>query len=315
MLAAAGRPQLLRRTLESIAACEKPPSYRGTLVIENGPRCGIESIVRGFAREHAFQYLYSEEPNKCQALNRGLARTERGLIVFTDDDVRVAPDWLSAYAAAAERRVRGQFYGGPVHVDAEFGLPPQWLLRYYPAVATPWERPPRGGPTPLPGETFMGPNWAAFAEEIVSAGGFDPKLGPGNKLSVGDETDVQRRLARRGSVPIYVPAAMTWHYLHQHYLDPQWLLARTFRHGVAWGVEQTSGGKPWLAAIARLALKGVNAYATAAILQLAGGEQRRFRAKYLLARWRGRWNGLWLGRQWSETDGFIEPATATSRAA
>ena len=57
MLAAAGRPQLLKRTLVSIAECAKPANYAGTIVVENGPKCGIESIVRSFARQQAFTYL------------------------------------------------------------------------------------------------------------------------------------------------------------------------------------------------------------------------------------------------------------------
>jgi hypothetical protein len=316
MLAAAGRPQLLKRTLESIAACHKPAGYQRTIVIENGPRCGMEPIVRGFAREHAFQYLYSEEPNKSQALNLGLTQVERGLIVFTDDDVRVAPGWLGAYAGAAGDRTGGQYYGGPVHVDAEFGLPPEWMRRYYPAtLAVPWERPHNGGPTPLPGQTFMGPNWAAFAEEIVHIGGFDPNLGPRLDQSVGEETEVQRQLAQRGDTPIYVPDAMTWHYLHRDYLDPQWLLKRTYRHGLAWGITKTRGGQPWRAPIARAALKGVNAHIKAALLRCAGGERRRFLASYFLARWRGRWDGLWRGRHWSQAPVVPSIVQETARAA
>src|SRR5262245_23662995 len=102
MIAAAGRPQLLRRTLESIAKCKRPPGFAGIVVIENGPRWGIEPIWREVAREHPLQYLYSREPNKSRALNLGLSQTDGGLIVFTDDDVRVHANWLMAYAAATE---------------------------------------------------------------------------------------------------------------------------------------------------------------------------------------------------------------------
>ena len=43
LIAAAGKPALLRRTLMSMAAAAKPSSFRGTLVVENGERCGIDS--------------------------------------------------------------------------------------------------------------------------------------------------------------------------------------------------------------------------------------------------------------------------------
>ena len=140
MIAAAGRPQLLQRTLESIAMCQKPAGHVRTLVIEDGPRCGIERIVRDLSRQQPLQYLYSPEPNKSRALNLGLSHTDGGLIVFADDDVRVAGDWLMAYAAATEGIGGGRFFGGPVHVDAEHGLPPVWMRSYYPAtIAVSWE--------------------------------------------------------------------------------------------------------------------------------------------------------------------------------
>ena len=135
-----------------------------------------------------------------------------------------------AYAAATEGATGGRFFGGPVHVDAEHGLPPVWMRSYYPAtLAVSWELPHDGKPTISPGQTFMGPNWAAFDHEILACGGFDEKLGPRPDQSVGEETEIQRQLAARGSTPIYVPAAAAWHYLHADYLNPQWLLARTYR--------------------------------------------------------------------------------------
>lgn len=316
MLAAAGRPQLVQRTLKSIAECRKPASYAGTLIIENGPRCGIEQVVRGFSTQHAFQYLYSEQPNKCRALNLGLAHTDGGFVVFTDDDVRVGHDWLMAYAAAVGGTADMRFFGGPVHVDAEHGLPPEWIRRYYPlALVESWELPHQGRPMSVPGQAFMGPNWAASVSEIIEAGGFDPNLGPGSDRGVGDETEVQQRLAARGSAPTYVPDAMTWHYLHQQYLDPKWLLSRTYRHGLAWGIAQTRGGKPWMRPVLAASLRRLNARIKGLLLRMAGSEQREFRAAYLEARWKGRCDGIWLGREWPEIHFQETVAPSKSRAA
>ena len=57
LIAAAGKPTLLKRTLDSLAAAQKPGSYRGTLVVENGPQCGVEAVVRGFSGEHRIQHM------------------------------------------------------------------------------------------------------------------------------------------------------------------------------------------------------------------------------------------------------------------
>ena len=45
-IATSGRPELLRRTLESLKECEEPVGYRETVVVENGPRGGAEAVVR-----------------------------------------------------------------------------------------------------------------------------------------------------------------------------------------------------------------------------------------------------------------------------
>src|SRR5690348_12454560 len=117
LIAACGQPDLLRRTLCSLAKCEKPASYDGLIVVENGRRAGLDAIVAEFGPEHRFQYLYSEPPNKSLALNRALESTENALVVFTDDDVCVPKGTLVAYAKEAEDRAGGEFYGGPIVPD------------------------------------------------------------------------------------------------------------------------------------------------------------------------------------------------------
>ena len=138
LIAAAGKPELLARTLALAGRRHKPASYRGTLIVENGPRCGIDEIVRSFPREHRFHHLLCAEANKSHALNCGLARLDDGLVFMTDDDVRLE-HVLVAYDEAARRRDRGEFYGGPVLIDAEHGLPPMWMRKFYPlTIAEPW---------------------------------------------------------------------------------------------------------------------------------------------------------------------------------
>ena len=301
LIAAARQPSYLKRTLDSLAAAEKPASYRGVLVIENGPRCGIAELVRSFPGRHLFRHMYVPEANKSHALNCGLATLADALLFMTDDDVRVDSQVLVAFDRAAEGRERGEFYGGGVRIDAEHGLPPEWMRRFYPlTIVEPWSL-PFGKRTVLAGQTFMGTNWAAFASDLAAIGGFDTRLGPGGTTgAAGQETEAQRRLLARGVQPVYVPGAVAWHYLHAEFLDCQWLLRRTYRHALEWGMSRTRGGKPLAAAILRAAAGRLNAHAKGLMLRLLGGEERRFEAAFQEAKWRGRWDGVWLGRKWDE---------------
>lgn len=318
LIATAGRPTLLGRTLKFLAEAEKPPEYAGTLVVENGPPCGVADIVRSFARQHRFAYLSVPEPNKSHALNCGLAQLEDGLLFLTDDDVRVDPHVLTAYVEAAREVPQSAFFGGPVHVDAPHGLPPQWMRRYYPqTIAQSWHL-AHHAPTVVAGQTFMGTNWAAFASDLWAAGGFDTRLGPGSPLkAAGDETEAQWRLLERGLWAVYVPGAVVWHYLHPQYLDPQWLLRRTYHHGLAWGIRRTRHGQPMVGLLARAALGRAHATLKAHVMRLFGFPDQQFGALWQQAKWRGRWDGLWLGRKW-DTLPQIPPPTrcsATARAA
>ncbi len=313
LIAAAGKPDLLHRTLSSLAAAVKPPSYRGTLIVENGKQCGIEQVVRGWAREHKFQHLYVSKPNKSHALNCGLTRLGDSLAFMTDDDVRLDRDVLVAYDEAASGCRGGNFYGGQVQIDAEHGLPPAWMQRYYPlTIVEPWSLPYRTC-TAVADRTFMGTNWAAFAHDLRAIGGFDTRLGPGGTTTAaGQETEAQRRLLVHGAQAVYVPTAVAWHYLHLEFLDPAWVLKRAYRHALEWGIRRTRDNPSPAFNIVRAAFGRLNAHAKAAALRLLGGEQRRFAADFHEVKWRGRWNGLWLGMRWDEQPQFKTPAACDS---
>jgi hypothetical protein len=245
LIPTAGRAPLLRRTLESIEACVKPLSYRQTLIVENGPAGdAAEAIMRDFAATLRARWIHVRQPGKSNALNHAIAQMEGGeLVVFFDDDVRVEPSALTAYADAAACESGGQFFGGPFGVDYE-QAPPPWLQRVLPRSARGWERAPQ---LPPGKEPFLGFNWAAFASDIRATGGFNPHRGPGaaSGLTVGDESILQRAMIARGMRETYVPAARVWHYVPAERCTPQWLLDRTFRHGLAKGM-QRGGERPAL---------------------------------------------------------------------
>ena len=134
VIATNGRPDLLRRTLESLAACMKPTLYRGTIIVENGVKAGAEEVVGSCHPGLNARYLYDNRGNKCHALNTALEQVEEGLIFFTDDDVRIHPNTLCVYAEEAAGVEAGQFYGGPTGVDYE-REPAEWLRPYLPASA------------------------------------------------------------------------------------------------------------------------------------------------------------------------------------
>ncbi len=92
------------------------------------------------------------------------------------------------------------------------------------------------------------------------------------------------------------------------------MLKRAYRHALEWGIRRTRDNSSPAATIVRAALGRLNAKAKAAGLRLLGGEQRRFAAAFHEVKWRGRWDGLWLGMRWDEQPQFKTLAASDSPA-
>jgi len=238
VIATAGRPTLLRRTLESLAACARPAGYAGTAVVENGGREGAEPIVADFATTLGARYVFVPQGNKSLALNRVMETlSPDGFVFFTDDDVRFDPAVLMTYvdAAAADGGGAGRCFGGPTACDYEV-QPPEWVRRHFPVSARGWE--PDAAERASPNLSFLGFNWGAFVADLTAAGGFNPDRGPGAKNgATGQESEMQSRLRARGVRPVYLPQAWVWHYIPRERSTAEWAIDRAFRHGVQAGMQ------------------------------------------------------------------------------
>ena len=282
-IATCGRSALLERTLQHIADCRKPDSYVATYVVENGRRDGIDEAVAAFDEGHRFRYLFHPQGNKSAALNRMLAEVDDGLIVFTDDDVRLTDDFLLRYDAAAQGSGAGRFYGGRTSVDYE-AEPDAWLKEFLPRSAVGWDL----GDSERDiddSEYFMGFNWAASAQDLHALGGFNEEVGPGAASgSTGQETDMQRRLMQAGIGGRYLPDAMVWHYIPISRCTPDWILRRAYRRGVEKGRKRRlHDGVPSLARVPRWMITDtVKKGLKAALGQFSGAPRERFLRRFEL---------------------------------
>ena len=237
-----GRPDLLGRTLASVAACARPAGYGGCLVVENGPRAGAEAVVAGAARAHpgaGFRYLHHGRANKSAALNAALAGVPDGaLCVFFDDDVRVEPGTLAAYARFALGTGERAHFGGAVLPTYETP-PDEWLAPSLPYSVTGFGRAQfsQAG-------FFLGANWAAQRGHIVGAGGFDPEFGPGSATGArGQEKQMQLRLCDAASAPVWVEGAVVHHAVPPERCSPQWAARRAFQMAVQDGTSARRRGQ------------------------------------------------------------------------
>ena len=278
-----GRPTLLARTLDTIAACTRPEGYGGCLVVENGTPSGAEVVVSTATEAHpeaGFRYLHHGRANKSAALNAALATVASdSLCVFFDDDIRVEPSALMAYAEEARRHPgRDVFFGGPFGIDYE-DEPPEWVRQLLP-----WSAKGADAESICRSNMFMGFNWAVVASAILDLGGFDPNFGPGSPTgATGQESNMQNRLRASGFSAVCVPGALVWHHVPTSRSGFRWALRRKYKGGLEWGHRLSSPldlavvAKESVGAIGRLAWHGAKRDKARAAVQV-GRLARRFGA-------------------------------------
>jgi glycosyltransferase involved in cell wall biosynthesis len=296
LLATAGRPVLLRRTLESLARCSKPGIYRETIVVENGKPSGAQDIVRSLASASVpIRYLHVAPPNKSHALNvaiRDLA--DDCLVYFTDDDIQFDGEVLERFAAAAAGITSGTYFGGPFEVDYE-RQPPSWLVKYLPWSAQGWM--PDEHEIDLSKVFFLGFNWAAFAGDLRAAGMFDPTFGPGSAWkSVGQETDMQVQLRKHGCRPKFVAGAMVSHHVAADRSSLNWAVDRVYRNGVCKSLRKRRRGATLAVAALAEAWKLGPRTLRLAMSKLSRDAEAQFYYRWRLADTLGRIRGYRLTR-------------------
>jgi glycosyltransferase involved in cell wall biosynthesis len=225
---------LLERTLESLTACRLPRSYERLIVVENGTSSArARSLVEQMPKAYRAQYERIPQGNKSKALNAALEDVEdHSLTVFFDDDIRMHPNVLSAYAEAGAEHGPGAFFGGPVRVDRE-REPADWLVPFLPSSAQGYDL-----IETRMGNRYLGFNWAAFAGDVKRLGGFNTRLGPGSASGAnGDEIEMQGRMAKAGMEGIDVKDALVWHYVPAECMSFGWLLERQRQGGMRTGVK------------------------------------------------------------------------------
>jgi glycosyltransferase involved in cell wall biosynthesis len=205
------RATYLASTLDSIGRTPPAPGFSwDVLVVDNNSSDDTRQVVESRRAGYpvSLRYLFEGRQGKSNALNAGMSAAHAAVIVFTDDDVQVGPEWLAAAMRPLLARSDLDYTGGPVRPIWE-APPPAWLdphgnLGGTIAVMD-------HGP-----ETFvfedrrripLGVNMAVRRSLIETIGGFRPDLGRNGKALLGQEqAEFFYRSRAAGARGLYVPA-------------------------------------------------------------------------------------------------------------
>jgi glycosyltransferase involved in cell wall biosynthesis len=124
------RGELLESALRSVLAQQADVSVRFELIVvdNNSTDTTRELIERFTALDRRVRYLFESRQGLSYARNAGIAAARAPIVAFTDDDVRVARDWVSALLRAFDERPDAQMVGGRV-LPLWRAEPPSWLTR------------------------------------------------------------------------------------------------------------------------------------------------------------------------------------------
>jgi glycosyltransferase involved in cell wall biosynthesis len=233
IIATRNRAAQLPETLKCLHAQAFPDAWE-IIVIDNGSTDETQAVIDRWRDRLPLRGLHQPVPGKNRALNLALPEARGELLVFTDDDVVLAPSWLGAMVRAAEAWPSYDIFGGPI-LPIWPEATPDWIKEHSLAVVAfaKLTLPIAEGPAPEKWTPF-GPNFALRASalhgerfaETIGASFAGDTLYP-----LGDEIEFLRRLMARGSRVVFVPSTAVGHRVEPHQLEADWLLRRVFRSG------------------------------------------------------------------------------------
>jgi len=100
----------LRRTLESFSKLDVPPDVQLTvIVIDNRSTDDTQPVIEAFANSsfgqtHQTVSATEQQQGHTFARNRAIKASQGDLVIWTDDDVLVNPDWVTKYVDAATQQ-------------------------------------------------------------------------------------------------------------------------------------------------------------------------------------------------------------------
>lgn len=219
------RSALLDQTLARLAEVEVPEGVRWELlVVNNASTDRTDDVLERHAARSPLTRLYEPRPGLCHARNAAIRAARGELLLWTDDDVLVEPDWLAAYVDAARAWPEASFFGGAVE-PLYAASPPRWLRDNFDQVAGAYAV-RRLGPDVRPLDEREFPFGANMAQRTAAVRQFpfDQAFGLEGAGQVrGDEVDLARRMRAAGLRGVWVGTARVRHYIPAERLTARYL--------------------------------------------------------------------------------------------
>ena len=234
VIATYNRAKDLSDTLMSLSRLETDQPWE-VIVVDNNSSDATPTVVAEAAKTFPVElrYLFEKEQGRSAALNAGIRVARGEIIVVTDDDVRVQPEWLENAAAALEE-FQCDYLGGKA-LPIWGGQRPDWLPnrggRHWAVIAL-----LDYGPAPFElGERVpLGVNMAFRRDAFERAGLFDNQIGRKAGTLLGQEVREWCQRARAAKLRgFYSPDLVVQHVIPAERLNRKYFRRWFYWHGVS----------------------------------------------------------------------------------
>jgi glycosyltransferase involved in cell wall biosynthesis len=234
VIATYNRAADLSETLASLAGIRTAHRWEVVVVDNNSPdntRYVVEAAARTFPAP--LRYVFEREQGRSPALNAGITLATGDIIITTDDDVRVEPDWLDRAVGGLEK-LGCDYVGGRV-VPIWGGPRPRWLpdtnCRQWAVIAL-----LDYGPQPIQfgARVPLGVNMAFRRSAFDRAGLFDRNTGRKAGTLLGQEVRewcIRARAA--GLAGWYVPEMTVQHVIPASRLNKRYIRRWFYWRGIS----------------------------------------------------------------------------------
>jgi len=216
----------LRQALRALLELRARTAQVELIVVDNGSTDNTWRLLQTVsAREPGLLAVREPRPGISYARNAGIARAHGSIVAFTDDDIRVAPDWVDAIVAAFDAHPDASVVGGRV-LPTWPAPPPRWLQResWGPLAIVDY------GPDPIVVNSahplcLIGANVAMRVSAFEHVGLFSPAF------PRGQDQEWLERLYRRGGFGVYLPSIVVSSPIAKERLTKEYHRAWHYRRG------------------------------------------------------------------------------------
>ncbi len=195
------RAPALEKTLHAFSEVFIPTGWNAELiVVDNASKDNTADVVRAAQLDNfKVRYLYEGRVGKSNALNTGLAAAQGEVLLFTDDDVVPAGDWLEKIAAPLLQR---ECEGVMGQIQLADNLLRPWMKADHKMALSASNEPTK---------ELVGANMGLHRSVFQRIPGFDAELGPGAS-GFGEETLLTWQMREAGFRLRPVPEAIVVHH-------------------------------------------------------------------------------------------------------